>query len=61
MGAAFPVQAGEVRHAPLFLQRIGMEWFYRLLMEPRRLFRRYLVNNALFIGYWLADTMKRND
>ncbi|MFP6877079.1 MAG: WecB/TagA/CpsF family glycosyltransferase [Roseibacillus sp.] len=61
VGAAFAFHAGEVRQAPLFLQRIGMEWFYRLLMEPRRLFRRYLVNNALFIGYWLADTMKRND
>lgn len=58
VGAAFAFHAGEVSQAPAFLQRIGMEWFYRLLMEPRRLFRRYLVNNTLFIKYWIMDTVK---
>ncbi|MDE0595059.1 MAG: WecB/TagA/CpsF family glycosyltransferase [Akkermansiaceae bacterium] len=61
VGAAFAFHAGELKQAPPFLQRIGMEWSYRLLMEPRRLFKRYLVNNALFVGYWLADTIKRDD
>lgn len=58
IGAAFAFHAGEVSQAPMMLQRIGMEWLYRLLMEPRRLFRRYLVNNTLFVTYWVKDTMR---
>ena len=47
IGAAFAFHAGEVRQAPAAIQRLGMEWLYRLCMEPRRLFRRYLVYNSL--------------
>ena len=61
VGAAFAFHAGEVKQAPAWMQRIGMEWFYRLLKEPRRLFKRYLVNNCLFIRYWLSDTIRHND
>ena len=42
VGAAFDFHTDRVRQAPVFLQKIGMEWFFRLCMEPRRLFRRYL-------------------
>ncbi len=41
VGAAFDFHAGEVRQAPALLQRMGLEWAFRLLMEPRRLWRRY--------------------
>ena len=51
IGAAFAFHAGEVKQAPAFLQKIGMEWAYRLCMEPRRLFKRYFVYNSLFLYY----------
>jgi N-acetylglucosaminyldiphosphoundecaprenol N-acetyl-beta-D-mannosaminyltransferase len=49
VGAAFDFHAGRVRQAPRWMQRSGLEWFYRLGCEPRRLWRRYLKNNPLFI------------
>lgn len=49
VGAAFDFHAGRVRQAPRWMQRCGLEWFFRLLCEPRRLWRRYLRNNPLFI------------
>ena len=48
VGAAFDVHSGEKREAPRWLRPIGLEWLYRLLYEPRRLWRRYLINNPLF-------------
>jgi N-acetylglucosaminyldiphosphoundecaprenol N-acetyl-beta-D-mannosaminyltransferase len=49
VGAAFDINAGLVRRAPKFLRRTGFEWSYRLLVEPRRLWRRYLSNNPAFM------------
>jgi N-acetylglucosaminyldiphosphoundecaprenol N-acetyl-beta-D-mannosaminyltransferase len=49
VGAAFDFHAGLVRRAPRFLQRSGLEWLFRLYMEPRRLWRRYLTNNPQFL------------
>ena len=48
VGAAFDFHAGRVRQAPRWMQRGGLEWFFRLCCEPRRLWRRYLRNNPLF-------------
>jgi N-acetylglucosaminyldiphosphoundecaprenol N-acetyl-beta-D-mannosaminyltransferase len=48
VGAAFDFHAGRVRQAPHWMQRSGLEWFYRLCQEPRRLARRYLTNNPRF-------------
>lgn len=50
VGAAFDLLTGRIRQAPRWMQRSGLEWFYRLTREPRRLARRYLVNNPLFVG-----------
>jgi len=50
VGAAFDFHAGLVPQAPRWMQRSGLEWFFRLCTEPRRLWRRYLVNNPLFLG-----------
>ncbi len=50
VGAAFDFHAGRVRQAPPVLQRIGMEWAFRVAMEPRRLWRRYARNNPRFVG-----------
>lgn len=55
IGAAFAFHAGEVSQAPEFLQKRGLEWAYRLAAEPRRLFKRYLVHNSLFIYYLVRD------
>lgn len=49
VGAAFDFHAGLVKQAPSWLQKRGLEWFFRLLMEPKRLWRRYLYNNPRFI------------
>lgn len=58
VGAAFAFYAGHTSQAPAFLQKIGMEWFYRLLMEPRRLFVRYFKYNPWYLWLlfkaWLA-------
>ena len=49
VGAAFDYLAGIKPQAPLWVQRIGMEWFYRLVTEPRRLWKRYLIYNSRFV------------
>ena len=49
VGAAFDFHSGRVRQAPRWMQRGGLEWFYRLGCEPRRLGKRYLKNNPLFV------------
>ncbi len=49
VGAAFDFHAGRVKQAPQWVQRSGMEWLYRLFKEPARLWRRYLINNPLFL------------
>jgi len=59
VGAAFDFHAGVVKRAPRLLQRLGFEWAHRLLQEPRRLGRRYLVANSLFLAYAAADILTR--
>ncbi|HQT25684.1 MAG TPA: WecB/TagA/CpsF family glycosyltransferase [Burkholderiales bacterium] len=49
VGAAFDFAAGAVKRAPVWLQRIGMEWLWRLLQEPGRLWRRYILKDSQFI------------
>ena len=49
VGAAFDYHSGTIKRAPLWFQRHGLEWLYRLGSEPRRLFKRYLVTNTHFI------------
>jgi len=51
VGASFDFVAGRVKRAPVWMQRTGLEWFWRLCHEPRRLWRRYLVYDTLF--FWL--------
>jgi N-acetylglucosaminyldiphosphoundecaprenol N-acetyl-beta-D-mannosaminyltransferase len=50
VGAAFDFVAGAKRQAPDWMQNRGLEWIFRLIMEPRRLWRRYLIGNALFLA-----------
>jgi N-acetylglucosaminyldiphosphoundecaprenol N-acetyl-beta-D-mannosaminyltransferase len=55
VGGSFDVLAGKVRRAPESWQRLGFEWLYRVLQEPRRLWKRYLVTNSLFLGLLVAE------
>jgi N-acetylglucosaminyldiphosphoundecaprenol N-acetyl-beta-D-mannosaminyltransferase len=52
VGAAFDFHAGRVRQAPPRLQRCGLEWFFRLLMEPKRLWKRYVFITPIFLPLW---------
>jgi N-acetylglucosaminyldiphosphoundecaprenol N-acetyl-beta-D-mannosaminyltransferase len=55
VGGSFDVLAGKVRRAPLAWQRLGLEWLYRVLQEPRRLWKRYLLTNTTFCAMVLSE------
>jgi N-acetylglucosaminyldiphosphoundecaprenol N-acetyl-beta-D-mannosaminyltransferase len=59
VGGSFDVLAGKVRRAPARWQRLGLEWLYRVIQEPRRLWRRYLVTNTLFCDLLLAEMIRQ--
>jgi N-acetylglucosaminyldiphosphoundecaprenol N-acetyl-beta-D-mannosaminyltransferase len=50
VGGTFDVAAGRVARAPVWMQRAGLEWFFRFLQEPRRMFRRYFIEDMAFFG-----------
>ncbi|MFT4414714.1 WecB/TagA/CpsF family glycosyltransferase [Fredinandcohnia humi] len=49
VGAAFDYHANNIKRAPFLLQKFGLEWLYRLIQEPKRLFKRYLITNSKFV------------
>jgi N-acetylglucosaminyldiphosphoundecaprenol N-acetyl-beta-D-mannosaminyltransferase len=49
VGGSFDVVAGTTKRAPAWMQRVGLEWFYRVIQEPRRMWKRYLVTNTIFV------------
>ncbi len=53
VGAAFDFHTGRVKQAPLWMREHGLEWLFRLIQEPRRLWRRYIIHGAKFC-YWVA-------
>lgn len=55
VGGAFDIIAGKTQRAPVWMQHAGLEWFYRILQEPRRMWKRYLVTNTLFIYYLVKE------
>lgn len=57
VGAAFDFHTGRARQAPEWMRRKGLEWFYRLMTEPRRLWQRYLINNPLFVSLVLVQAL----
>jgi N-acetylglucosaminyldiphosphoundecaprenol N-acetyl-beta-D-mannosaminyltransferase len=57
VGAAFDFHAGLKKQAPLWMQRSGLEWVFRLVTEPKRLWRRYLTNNPKFVAFVLAQKL----
>jgi N-acetylglucosaminyldiphosphoundecaprenol N-acetyl-beta-D-mannosaminyltransferase len=55
IGAVFDFYAGNIDRAPQWMIRLGLEWFYRLMKEPRRLWKRYLIGNLKFLIYVLVE------
>jgi N-acetylglucosaminyldiphosphoundecaprenol N-acetyl-beta-D-mannosaminyltransferase len=61
VGGLIDIEAGFIKRAPLWCQRIGMEWFYRLIQEPRRMWRRYLIGNLEFIWLVIKEKYKMKE
>ncbi len=59
VGAAFSFHSGEVSQAPRWMMKIGLEWLYRLIMEPRRLWKRYLFTNPAFVVLFSCQLLKQ--
>ncbi len=59
VGGTFDVAIGRVRRAPRWMRRAGLEWFYRFLQEPRRMFRRYFIDDMAFIWLFLKEAAGR--
>ena len=55
VGGSFDVWAGHTRRAPRWMQRAGLEWLYRLVQEPRRMWRRYLLGNVRFTAIVMRE------
>ncbi len=57
VGAGFDYYAGTIRRAPMWMQKMSLEWLYRLMQDPKRLFKRYFVTNFKFL--WLTRGMRK--
>ena len=60
VGAAFDFLAGTKKQAPVWMRRGGLEWFFRLCCEPKRLWKRYTIGNCKFIYYLFRDSLTKN-
>ena len=58
VGASFDFIAGYKKRAPRWMQRFGLEWFFRLCQEPRRLWKRYIIGNLIFCWLILKELLK---
>lgn len=59
VGGSFDVVAGKVQRAPMWMQKIHSEWLYRLIQEPKRMWKRYLITNSIFLGMILREFFKQ--
>lgn len=59
IGASFDFVAESVKRAPLWMQKSGLEWFYRFSQEPKRMFKRYFIDDTKFIGIFLKEKLKK--
>ena len=59
VGGTFDVAAGLVKRAPVWMQKTGFEWFYRFLQEPRRMFRRYFIDDMQFFGMLAKEMLAK--
>ena len=59
VGGSFDVAAGLLKRAPRWMQQAGLEWFYRFLQEPRRMFRRYFIDDMAFLWLLVKEAVRR--
>ncbi|GLT21217.1 UDP-N-acetyl-D-mannosamine transferase [Zoogloea oryzae] len=59
VGGTFDVAVGLVKRAPVWMQNAGLEWFYRFLQEPRRMFRRYFIDDMAFVALFAREWVRR--
>lgn len=59
VGGTFDVAVGKVKRAPIWMQKAGLEWFYRFLQEPRRMFKRYFIDDMGFFWLLLKEAVRR--
>ena len=60
VGGSFDVVSGKIKRAPVYMQKIGLEWLYRFLQEPKRMWKRYLVGNIQFIYLVIKNKVQGN-
>jgi N-acetylglucosaminyldiphosphoundecaprenol N-acetyl-beta-D-mannosaminyltransferase len=60
VGGSFDVVSGKIKRAPVYMQKIGLEWLYRFLQEPKRMWKRYLVGNIQFIYLFIKNKVQGN-
>lgn len=59
VGGSFDVASGRLKRAPRWMRRCGLEWFFRFLQEPRRMFRRYFIDDMAFFGMLAREWLRR--
>ena len=57
LGATIDFEAGNIKRAPKIFQKLYLEWFYRFLMEPKRMFKRYFIDDILFFYYFAKQLL----
>jgi N-acetylglucosaminyldiphosphoundecaprenol N-acetyl-beta-D-mannosaminyltransferase len=60
VGGVFDIESGFIKRAPQWMQKLGLEWFFRLTKEPRKMYKRYLITNTMFIIYSIKELIKRS-
>jgi len=58
VGGSFDVFAGIVKRAPMWMQKMGLEWFYRVIQEPHRMWKRYIVTNTIFFFFSIKEILR---
>lgn len=59
VGGSFDVISGNIPRAPLWMQKTNLEWLFRVMQEPRRLFKRYFVGNVTFINAIIKEKVRK--
>lgn len=59
VGGSFDVVAGKISRAPIWMQKTGLEWFHRFINEPRRMFKRYIIGNIIFLKLVIKEKLMR--
>jgi len=59
VGGTFDVVSGKVKRAPKWMQQCGLEWLFRIIQEPQRMWKRYLITNTVFVYLLIVNKLKK--